>query len=327
MTQFGLNYDPGHFADQSTQIQEIAKTGAAWLRIVLKPDRDLTQVMDITHRFGVKSLCVFALESIGPDLTIPDQVAHYRDMYGDLLDAFQLGNEPDQDRSAAASSWVMDQNELNRYLEAVRPLLPNTPLIGPGLSSGNPDWLHGVRVDLLDAVAFHPYGKWPTAEEVKAKSGGPWGFGPLEPLAEGYAAFGKPLWVDEYGAPEFELRDPTGYMGSMTRALAQVAEVVIAFTYHGVNGFDFVDASGRKLPYYAAFTQAVSESPQSAVVIKESTVPTYKLDADTSKAIADHGWTAASDYFKMGGGGYVLCDQGIAYYLNGPAAFRFVPFE
>lgn len=53
----------------------------------------------------------------------------------------------------------------------------------------------------------------------------------------------------------------------------------------------------------------------------------FTIDAETRAAITAHGWTPAGSYDATPeSGGFVLCLEGICWYINSTAEFRFVPF-
>ena len=63
-----------------------------------------------------------------------------------------------------------------------------------GLASGLPNWLNDVDLSQVDAIACHPYGKWPSPDWEPAPR---WGFGFIGPLLDDYLKFGKPVLVTE----------------------------------------------------------------------------------------------------------------------------------
>lgn len=179
MSSIGLNIA----RDGSIPVDVIRGLNATWVRIVALPDHDLSRYfMDIAAR-GIKILLVLARESGG-------DYARYQRLYGALVDAVQVGNEADL---ASPSSWTMTQAELVSLGKAARKMFPSTPIVCAGLASGHPEWLAGVDLSWADALAFHPYLKDAAnpddIEDLQDVDG----------LVAGYAAYGKPLLITEWG--------------------------------------------------------------------------------------------------------------------------------
>lgn len=165
---------------------DIAALGARWARCVAYPDTNIIAWVQGCHAKGVKVLLVLARESIGSDPRLwAGNIAMFRDRYGSLVDAYQLGNEADH---VSPSSWDMTQAELSQLLRTGRNVLgPDAYLIGAGMVSGHPDWGATVDWSPVQALAAHPYAKSP-------------GTPALDILIDGYAAYGRAVWVTEYHA-------------------------------------------------------------------------------------------------------------------------------
>lgn len=138
-----------------------------------------------------------------------DGIARARNTYGDLVDVWQVCNEPDagwipgpdcptlEERAANhPSSWVMSQAELSDRLKVARQVLgQNAVIIGPGLSSGHAGWAAGdpdngippVDWSSVDMLGVHAYLKLPGSLELMA-------------MLAAYAAYGWPLAITEYDA-------------------------------------------------------------------------------------------------------------------------------
>jgi hypothetical protein len=179
-------------------------------------------------------LLVLARESIGDDTE--HRLALFARRYNGLVNAVQIANEPDH---VSESSWTMAPDDLNRLLRTARAVFgPSKLLIGPGLVSGHPEWAAQIDWSPVDAIAAHPYAKWPYTSELDA-------------LIGGYAAYGLPVWVTEYNAR-------TLGMAAALRDDPRIG-VALAFCYSDrvVDGFgliedeqalnDFVTASGGPL--------------------------------------------------------------------------------
>lgn len=181
--------------DGSTSFDAIGGFNVSWVRIVAMPGIDLSDYFRALRAAGIKILLVLARESGG-------DYAGYQRRYGALVDAVEVGNEPDL---ASPSSWSMTQAELVSLGHAVRTSFPRPfPLVVGGLASGHPEWLDGVDLSWADAIGIHPYGKTPS--ETWPHPG--WGTGVMGPLLDGYVPFGKPLLVTELGLSTSEVSEP-----------------------------------------------------------------------------------------------------------------------
>lgn len=180
MASLGLNVA----RDGSTPADLVRSLGATWVRIVALPDADLTPTLGGYRAEGIKTLLVLARESGG-------DYAELARRYGPLVDAVQVGNEPDL---LSPSSWTMTQVELAALGRAVRGVFgPSMPLVCAGLASGHPSWLDGMDLAWADAVACHPYLKdAPNPDDIEDLEDVP-------ALLEGYRRFGKPVLVTEWG--------------------------------------------------------------------------------------------------------------------------------
>ena len=154
------------------------------VRVVALPNVDLTSWIDEAHGLGIKALLVIARESIA-DMSFDDAARMYSERYP-FIDFVQPGNEPDH---VSPSSWTLTPQDLNRLLVAFRAMFPTTTLVGPGLVSSHPEYLNGVALDLVDAIAIHPYGQRPNNAESWDEL--PGNFGTVDSLLDSYAYHGK----------------------------------------------------------------------------------------------------------------------------------------
>lgn len=181
MASLGLNVR----RDGSDPLTAVRYLGASWIRIVATPEHDLRTYFSNCKAFKIKVLLVLARESGG-------DYARYRDLYGGLIDAIQVGNEADL---VSSSSWTMSQLELAALGRSVRAIFPTTPLVCSGLASGQPGWLDGMDLSWCDAIAVHPYAK--DSESATDLEDQP----DMQPLLREYKRFGKPILVTEWGWP------------------------------------------------------------------------------------------------------------------------------
>lgn len=219
----GLNVDHRHFEDMDALAADVAATGATIVRTVLKPDAEgCYRWVQACHGAGLEVLGVVAKESFflddGSELTHAEAAGLYSSITN--LDAYQIGNEPDQHSD---SSWTMTQDELNALLREFKQpwyaYLASRPHIGPGLASGQAAWLKGVDTTLFDAIALHPY-----QESVET----------IDFYLSTYRAYWDgPIWFTEFADV------------GMTRTIAERGECAIKFCYHRYQGFGLIDEHGQ----------------------------------------------------------------------------------
>ncbi len=193
----GLNFP----ADMRLAPQFGAMLGARWIRVVLLPDVDLTPWITDAHARGLKVLGVIARESTLDDMGYPSLAVLYGGRYAGLIDAIQCGNESDHE---SPSSWTMAQGDLNDLLAAFNREFPDTTIVGPGLASGNPHYLDAVDLDLVDAIAVHPYGRWPNNGDWSELPGG---FGSIAELLDQYRYHNRPIWITELGVSTHQVSE------------------------------------------------------------------------------------------------------------------------
>lgn len=247
--ELGVNVDGA----AASQPGELAEAGSRWVRVVALPDLDIRPWLKAIRARGIKVLLAICHESMLSDGQWHDSLELHLKRYDAYVDAWQIGNEPD---GTGPSSWTMTQATLNVLLMAARTVLgPDRTIVSPGFCSGQPSWLDSVRLDLVDRVAFHPYGKHPTIRG--------WGTGYLPNLTAGYQAYGKPLWVTEFG---YQTKGPGAmsevdqatYYGTVLEYLKlSPIEVGLVFCWEDdmVAGFGLLD-HGRRKPSFTAFQRA-----------------------------------------------------------------------
>jgi predicted chitinase len=224
------------------------------LRAVRFPVRlesnDLGFIQELLKR-NILPWLVLDKDALGSNM--PRSLAVYAQRYADQGVVWEVGNEPD---ITSPSSWTMTQTSFTALLNLARNVLgPDAYLVAGGLASGQPDWLNGVDLQTVNAVALHPYGKWPSDTPVNVG----WGFGPVLPLLRAYRDnLDRRGWkrialhVTEYGAPYNELGGKyPGYIRDMTRVLAESPLLGYALQFcltdQDVNQFGLFDAGdGRR---------------------------------------------------------------------------------
>lgn len=185
-------------------------TGAQWARIVGTWVYDQSDYVLSLNAAGVKVLLCLTRQSL-------DEATawQYADRFGGVIRGCQVINEPDAP-AGSASSDTMSQAELIGYLghvNAAFQAIPGVGLIGPGLSSGQPGWWNADLSQFVDALACHPYGKFPTDAAAL--------------LQQYYDAWGLPIFVTEF-------LDPGASMGLLPEYLAAFSAlpfVQVSFNY------------------------------------------------------------------------------------------------
>lgn len=248
---------------------DIAGLGARWARCVAYPGVDIRSWIQGCHDRGVKVLLVLASESIGqaPNGWGP-KIADFADRYGTLVDAWQVGNESDH---VSPSSWTMSYEDLNRMLKTARTALgASAYLVGPGMASGDPNWLRGVDLRPVDAIAVHPYAKDP-------------GTAQLRDMLDGYLAYGKPLWITEYHAHTLGM---AAYL-----KVQQSIQVALAFCYSDqmVKGFGMIE-DPRALADFKASALHQEQPPVISPPPKS-----YVVGPGILKRMEQYGTTPATD--------------------------------
>ena len=239
MASIGVNVDRAGRHDPAV----VRGLGATWIRIVAMPDIDLSVYFRNCRQAGLKILLVLAKESGG-------DYARYQRLYGALVDAVQVGNEPDLD---SPSSWTLSQGELVALGKAARAAFPFTPLVCAGLASGHPEWLDGADLSWCEALAFHPYLKdAPSDTDLEDLPD-------VDGLVRAYQRFGKPLLMTEWGWWGSEEGRATEEVRDMVRWAGRTGDVEVFFYFCAddamVPPFGLLDAKGKPKGRATAFKE------------------------------------------------------------------------
>lgn len=256
MAESGINIGWG----ANTPAALVAGTGARLQRVVARREIDLTSLLRAFSNNGIRTLMVYdrgsfqAFGSVDPEhlaATAATAFAEYARRYNGLVFIHQPANEPDGE---GESSWSMSQADVVTLGRLARQVWPDALIATPGLVSGQPSWLDGVPLEWASMVCPHPYGKqaspgWPSSD---------WGTGPLAPLLDGYAAYGKPLLVSEIGLPvpqvdeAFQAEYCRRMMATLNARPDVLATCWFALT-DDVPGFGLYRSDGSARPAVASF--------------------------------------------------------------------------
>ena len=242
---------------------EMRAAGAGMVRIVATGRHDLGAVLREYRGAGLRTLLVLARESL-ESVSAQDWVEFYARNYGELVDAVQVGNEPDA--HGGASSWQVTPSYIDTLIvraQAFRERNPACKVIGPGLISGRVDaplWLSQLRTTrLLDAVAWHCY--WERPE----------GLGDVVRSFQAAAQRAIPVYVTE-----FNLADDAGPRTEFVRALARTPgiEAALVYCWQRWSGWPWalMDGAGRPLPLLETFKGLARELDMSTTAELEAKI-------------------------------------------------------
>lgn len=255
----------------------IDSIGSTWTRCVAYSDVDITDWFRDVRSHGLKALLVLARESIGNDPMLwAGAIDRYAERYIGLVDAWQIGNEAD---GTGESSWTQSPAELSGLLKVARAVLgKGSYLVAAGMVSGQPGWLNNVELKHVDAIAAHPYAKWPDTAE-------------LSTMLNGYATYGRDLWVTEYHAR-------TLGMAAYLKQDRRVSKA-LAFCYSDgmVPGFGLIENAAALADYTlaAGAPPVVPPGPVTPPVgPPASAQPGFNVGQGIRDLCAARGWTVAS---------------------------------
>jgi hypothetical protein len=258
VTVVGLN--AGHGGLEDLPPATARAWGAKLYRWPLHARIDPLPTIRACRAAGIEPLPVLVRESFEDAGRVVKTLHSWRDEIGDELNMLQVCNEPDGTTAGEGASWVMSQAELNIWLGEARYRFPRPrfTLIGPGLISGQPGWLQGVNVGLLDALAPHPYAKEPNTLA-------------LDRLLDGYRWYGRPLFVTEYDS-----RVPG--MGAYLATYPGV-QAALVFCGHRYAGFGLLDHPAALADFLA--TTGGTMAPSYSWWIGDGLLASIKAAGDT----------------------------------------------
>lgn len=234
--------------DGSSSLNAVVSLGATWIRIVATTQHDLREYLGEARARKLSVLLVLARESFG-SAPQSDIYGLYRQRYIEtkLVDAIQIGNEPDL---VSASSWSMQPADLVALGQSVRAAFPDTVLVCGGLAGGDPAWLRGVDLSWCDVLAVHPYAK--DALNPNDLEDLP----DIQPFLEQYRIYGKPLIISEWG----------WWADTEPRASEEVRDVMQwASTTTDIGMFCYFCLDDRMVPPFGLLTSEQQLKPRAKV--------------------------------------------------------------
>jgi hypothetical protein len=248
--------------DGGSPLADLKHLGSKWNRIVAHPDAAILFYLKEARSRGMKNLLVLDHDSaLEHRFEWREAVSYWKSWYAEYADAWQVLNEPDagwdssSQLSAAErapdhpSSWCMDPDEVTWRLREAREVLgPDAYIVGPGLSSGQPEYSDYVDWSSVNGMACHPYAKQPGSID-------------LNHMISSYKARAEQWGIDLF-VTEYDSRTPgmSAWMASDARTKA-----AFAFCYSDDMVFDFglVDRDGwRKKSYYEFQAAANADGPK-----------------------------------------------------------------
>lgn len=239
----GLNVDPVH----GFTTDEMLESKAQFVRFPFWWDTgfDYKTWTDSLRFSGVECMAVLDKRAMAGRGQIVTRMRRLRRMLPNLY-YWQIGNEPD---GTEESSWHMTKLRFSRHLQAAVKVFAGRHITAGGLISGDANWLQGVDLRLLDAIAVHPYTQTPDS---------------VLPLLDSYSRYNKPIVISEFGGQDGlfnSAHERAVYHTEMMQSMGSHALVGMAsvFCYSDkmVPGFGLVDADGNPKESYAAFRDAI----------------------------------------------------------------------
>lgn len=290
----GANFPPLALPGQGPALE----SGARWGRFPLWPGVNHFDAANLL-RAGILTLGIVDKTAlVGSDYrTAAERIIR---AWGPNLSALQVGNEPDQQGDASSS---LPAAELSTMLQAFREardrIQPTLPLIGPGLASGQVEYLDTVDLRGYAAIAVHPYAK------------DQWGAAALVSFYQ--KRFQLPVWVTEFE-------------WSIERCRALRAEpnvpVVIMYCWQRWAGWAkaLFDEYGNPTPIYREFQHEAGGPTMTA--------PTFLPGGgfeQYAQAHSEVGKPLSSEEYFSADTSIQVCEGGVLYYARESNAVVFLP--
>lgn len=244
--------------------EQIALSGAKWVRFVGEEKFNNIDYIKECKKYGLSTLMVMTSDSkVGPDW---DSTAKfYYQNYGDLVDAFQIGNEPDDKNPNGFAAMLQGPKEFSKLLLTFRINMPNKFLVAGGMNNNPPKFLQDVDLQWVDAVGAHPYGQglpdWPSPFY--------WARGHIGLVIDNYKRYmpiPKPIWITEFGMSEQAIGKENAplFIYKELVYLIKRGDIDKAFFFcfsDNINpGFGLVDSEGKPKDSYHYFRSALADA-------------------------------------------------------------------
>jgi len=104
-------------------------------------------------------------------MSFEDAATMYAAEYAGLLDYWEIGNETDADPNGPIDgSWILPAADCSRliqaFVSAIKAQRSDAYITGPGLISGQPDYVRQLDLSGLTAISIHPYNQTPATAKV-----------------------------------------------------------------------------------------------------------------------------------------------------------------
>jgi hypothetical protein len=177
----------------------VASCGVDAARFVLHKNDNYEGYIDGLAALGIASCVVIDRDSLAPWGDDWEAAVAWYAPIASKIDTVWSGNEPDAPPDSY-SSFVQTPQQFNKLGEIVarrfRVYNPNITISTGGFSSGDPQWLQGVALDLFDVISIHPYYKRPDNMMVN------YGNGTFGDLVGAYSMWNKPIIIGEWGVDD-----------------------------------------------------------------------------------------------------------------------------
>lgn len=223
----------------------------------------------------------------------------YAQKYAGQIYAVQVWNEPDGPHGG--TSAPLDPVVLNEYIRRTRASFRlynhECLIVGPGLITGQPQYVTNIQTQYLDALAVHPY--WKPAAELRG-------------FLDGYHAYAPrlPIWLTE-----FDLRQD--FVVEASRIPFVGAAIPYCWKRWEQWPHALVDEAEGLLPLYAVFQETA----------KEVRMPEFKFGnkayADAHKALV--GAPLENEEYFSANASIQLAEGGVFFYSKKANKTQFIP--
>lgn len=171
---FGVNIDS---IPSVTEAEFIRTFGMDRVRLVIDDFSDFNKWQQFSDA-GILLCVVYANQSRNRS------VEEAWNIIKDMNSIFAMGNEEDAAQDSE-SSWWMDANEYNEWLESAAMIVPKERLMIGSAVSGQPSYFDNVDITLASMIGINPYGQRPLPIIPRSN----WGYGYVRELVWNYIAY------------------------------------------------------------------------------------------------------------------------------------------